>query len=126
MAVNTVIISDGTHTLDITGYILAEKGWTPGKNDIDGPNAGRAINADLIRDLIASKRTVEVGLRRLPESLLGPVLTILDSEFYTVSFRDVQFGNVTKTVMSNNYTWQRVSYTNGEEWYEMRFKMTEK
>lgn len=123
----SVIITKGSSSLDIAPYLKAESGWAPGRNDIDGPNAGREVlSGDLIRDLLTTKRTIDCNFVPIPKTVLQNILNIVDGEFFECTYDDEQYGVVTKTFMTNNFTWPRAFYAAGQDWYNLTFKMTEK
>ena len=98
------LITNGEQSVDITPYI-AYQGWKVSRNDIDGQNAGRNIEGTMIRDLVTSKRRIDVTIIPLPVEQMATLLGVLDGETISVTYDDVQFGRITKTMYSNNFSW---------------------
>lgn len=73
------------------------------RSDIDGPNAGRALDGDIIRDRVATKIRVDVTCRPLYLHEASIVLSAIMPEFVNVIYTDPQAGGVVeKTMYSNN------------------------
>ena len=56
--------------VDITNYI-AFNGITYTRNDVDGPNAGRALDGTMIRDRVATKAKWEISLLGAIDSVIA-------------------------------------------------------
>lgn len=118
-------ITNGDLTLDISPYI-AYQGWKPSRNDVDGPNAGRNLSGIMIRDLIDTKRRIDVTCVPMPEETLSQLLSVLDGEGYYATYDDAQYGRVTKHMYSNNYSWQYCQlYSDGDWYFGLSFPMIE-
>lgn len=87
--------------LDITS-MLEENGISWTRNDIDGPNAGRTISGLMIRDRIATKIRLDITCRPLTQSQCSALLNAILPEYVTVHYIDPMYGEVTKTMYSNN------------------------
>lgn len=88
--------------LDITPYI-ASGGLQWQREDVDGPNAGRAMDASLLRDRIATKVRWDVTCRPLTGEELNIVLSAIQPEFVSLQYWDPITGSVlTNQFYSNN------------------------
>ncbi len=83
---------------DIVPYI-AFQGLKWQRSDIDGPNAGRNMSGDTIRDRIAIKIRWDVTCRPLTSSELSKILQSIEPEFVTVTYTDP----VTNSVKSDQF-----------------------
>ena len=104
--------------VDITPYI-AYRGVKWSRNDIDGPNAGRNIYGQMIRDRVATKIRLDITCRPLKASEMHTLMNLLIPEFVDVTYEDPLYGTVTKTMYANNHGgnfYQR--FANGTEWWE--------
>lgn len=85
-------------TTDITNYV-AKGGveWT--RNDVDGANAGRALNGLMIRDRIATKDKLKVTCRPLFSNELTILLSCLEPETLSVTYTNPRTNStVTKSM----------------------------
>ena len=88
--------------VDILPYI-AEDGIKWQRNDVDGPNAGRAMNALMYRGRVAIKERIDVTLRSLKTSEVNMILNLILPEYITLEWNfDPLYGTVSKTMYSNN------------------------
>ena len=55
-----------------------------GRNDIDGPNAGRGLDGSMIRDRVATKLRWDCTTYPMPLSKAQELLTLLQPEWVTV------------------------------------------
>lgn len=118
-------ITNNGVTVNITPYI-AYQGWKPSRNDVDGPNAGRNIVGTMIRDLVTTKRRIDVTCIPMPAETMRTLLSILDSDSFTVTYDDVQYGRVSKRMYANNYSWQYCQkYPNSELYFGFAFPLIE-
>ena len=98
MFIDTGITIDG---VDITPLIaFSGVKWT--RNDVDGPNAGRALSGLMIRDRIATKIRLDITCRPMTIEELRPLLNLLLPEFVTVTYDDPMYGVVSKIMYANN------------------------
>lgn len=87
---------------DITPYI-AFGGLSWQRSDVDGPNAGRNMQGDLIRDRIAIKYRWDVTCRPLTGQELSVVLKAIEPEWVTLEYDDPVTNTVkTAKFYSNN------------------------
>lgn len=103
---------------DITPYI-AFGGLAWQRADVDGPNAGRTMNGDMVRDRIATKVRWDVTCRPLKSAELSVVLQAIQPEYVTLNYTDPVTATEQSTVFySNNIP---VSFSHitpgGEEWW---------
>lgn len=94
-------------TLEINGVdivpFIAYGGLAYQHSDIDAPNSGRTLDAEMHRGRVASKIRLDVTFRPLKESEAQIVLSAIAPEWVTVKFYDPMQGvEVTKTMYSNN------------------------
>lgn len=87
---------------DITPYI-AFGGLQWQREDVDGPNAGRGMDATMIRDRIATKIRWDVTCRPLTGEELNLILSKIQPEFVALQYWDPITGDVlTGQFYSNN------------------------
>ena len=97
-------------------------------SDLDGPNAGRTLDGVMHRDRVASKIRWDVTCHPLQEEDLAVVLSLIQPEFVTVEYTDLQTRQVvSKTMYSNNVpTKLAFAYKDGAWWTELTFPLIEK
>ena len=114
--------------VDITPYI-AFSGIKWSRNDVDGPNAGRMQNAEMVRDRIATKYRWDITCRPLTAAEQSTVLQLIQPEFVYVTYTD-PLDRITKTGVyySNNFpSTFLIRRTNGEEiWTGLAFPLVER
>lgn len=104
--------------VDITPYI-AFQGVKWSRNDIDGPNAGRNIQGDMIRDRVATKIRLDITCRQLKSNEMTTLMNLLLPESVQVAYEDPLYGSVTKTMYANNHGANfLMHWANGTEWWE--------
>lgn len=81
------------NTVDLTPYIACD-GLKWQRNDIDGPNAGRTQNGDMVRDRVATKIRWDMTCRALTGDELRVVLGAVADEFLQVTYSDPETGTV--------------------------------
>ena len=81
---------------------LAEDGIGWARNDIDGPNAGRTLNGTMIRDRVAQKVRLDITCKPLMSERCQELLLAINPEFVEVHYVDPMYGEITKTMYSNN------------------------
>lgn len=86
---------------DIVPYI-AFQGVKWQRNDVDGPNAGRTMDALMHRDRVATKIRLDITCKPLVIADLRMILNLIYPEYVTVTYDDPMYGVVTKTMYSNN------------------------
>lgn len=124
MVIQSQVSINGT---DITNYI-AENGikWT--RNDLDGPNAGRTLSGLMIRDRVAIKIKLQITCKDLNGTQLATVLNLIEPVFVQVTYEDPLYGNVTKTMYSNNNaaTLGSVDTSGVRRWNSISFPLIER
>ena len=115
---------DGT---DILKYVASD-GLKYTRSDLDGPNAGRTLDGVMHRDRVASKIRWDVTCHPLQEEDLAVVLSLIQPEFVTVEYTDLQTRQVvSKTMYSNNVpTKLAFAYKDGAWWTALTFPLIEK
>lgn len=89
--------------VDILPYI-ANQGLKWQRGDIDGPNAGRLMTGDMVRDRIAIKIRWDVTCRAVTGEELAMLLSLIEPEFVTVKYTDPTTNSVkTDEFYSNNF-----------------------
>lgn len=87
---------------DITDYI-AFGGVKWQREDVDGPNAGRALDGTLVRDRVAIKERLDITCRPLKTKELSIVMSLVYPEWVKVIYLSPIAGTeVTRTMYSNN------------------------
>ena len=115
--------------LDIVPYI-AEDGvdWTP--NGVDGPDAGRAMNALMYRDLITHKARADITCLWLKKEEAVALYGRLMRKYVTVVTDTVPWinGTVTMTMYSNNAKIKlSTEYTDGTQLFsDLQFPLIER
>jgi len=113
--------------LDITPYI-AYGGLKWQRNDVDGTDSGRAMDAFMYRDRISTKIRLDITCKPLRSDEIRLVLNAIYPEYVTVIYDDPMYGTVTKTMYSNNNpaTYQ-IRKSNGiEYWSGVTFPLIER
>lgn len=115
------------NNVDVTPYI-ANEGLQWSRNDVDSPNAGRTMDATMYRDRVAIKYKWNVTCRPLLESELSTVLSLIEPEFFSVTFTDPVTQEVrTAEYYSNDVPAQYLMHINGKEyWSGVTFPVIEK
>lgn len=124
MLITNKIKINGT---DITEYI-AFNGVKWSRNDVDGPNAGRALSGLMIRDRIATKIRLDITCRPLTLSELRIVLNLILPEFVSVTYDDPMYGYVSKVMYANNNPAEfLILHDSGaERWHNITFPLVER
>ena len=87
--------------VDITPYIKYQGfKWT--RNDVDGPDAGRTMDALMHRERVATKIRLDISCKPLLTEEASIVLNAIWPEYVTVTYLDPMTGLTTKTMYSNN------------------------
>ena len=84
-------------TTDITS-LIALGGLTYSRNDLDGPNAGRTLSGDMVRDKVASKDKWQIDCKLLTTSEFMTLNSLTSPEYVTVTISDE--GMTTKTFVA--------------------------
>ena len=83
---------------DILPYI-ANQGLKWQRSDVDGPNAGRLMTGDQVRDRRATKIRWDVTCRGVTGQELAMLLTLIEPEFVSLRYTDP----VTNTVKVGDF-----------------------
>lgn len=104
--------------VDITPYI-ASGGVKWQRSDVDGPGAGRTLDAKLRRNRVASKRRLDVTCRPLTTAEASIVLTAIMPEWVSVEYTDPQEGGVVtrKMYANNNPASFLLPTKDGKDWW---------
>lgn len=84
-----LLIIDGQ---DFTGYIAADGGYTIERNDVDGKNAGRTMDATMHRERVAKKFKLKISCRPLTGAECRSILEAIHPEYVTVCLYDPRAG----------------------------------
>ena len=116
MLIDTGIKIDGTDITDLIAFSGVK--WS--RNDVDGPNAGRNQQGEMIRDRVATKVRLDITCKPMKLSELRMLLNLLLPEFVTVTYDDPMYGVVSKTMYANNNPAEflmRKEYNPPQQWY---------
>ena len=104
--------------LDVSPYV-AYKGFKWTRNDIDGPDAGRTMDARMHRLRVATKIRLDITCRPMTTEETRILLPAILPEYVNVTYDDPMYGRVTKLMYSNNnpasFLMQK---PNGTEWWD--------
>lgn len=120
------------NNVDITPYILHDEGIQYTRNDIDGPNAGRALDGTMYRDRVTVKDKWTITCMELSAADCAKILSLIYPEYVTVTATDPRTGqDRTFQAYSNNvpatHACQR--YENGQwvdYWSGISFPLIER
>lgn len=102
---------------DITPYI-ASGGLKWSRNDLDGPNAGRALDGTMYRDRVAIKYRWDVTCKPLTSQEAAIILTLIEPEYITVTYDDPMTGELqTAEYYSNSIPAQYLMNIGGKEYW---------
>lgn len=87
--------------VNISGYI-AYQGVKRSRNDVDGPEAGRTLDAVMHRARVSTKMRYDITCRPLKTSELNTIETLIMPEYISVRITDPYYGTVVKQMYSNN------------------------
>ena len=122
----TITYSGGT--LDMTPFI-AYGGLKWQRADVDGPEAGRNLAGDMVRDRRATKIRWDVTCRPLTQTELARVLTAIADEFVTLTYSNPVTNTVTSAQFyANNFPVQlaHIMRNGVEYWTGLTFPLVEK
>lgn len=108
---------------------IAHGGLSWQRSDVDGPNAGRMLNADMQRDRVATKIRWDVICRPVTSAELSKILTSIQPEYVSVEYTDPITNTVkTGTFYSNNVpaNFLMISSSGVEYWSGVTFPLIEK
>lgn len=114
--------------IDMIPYI-AYGGLKWQRADVDGPNAGRTVDAEMIRDRVAIKIRWDVTCRPVKAEELSLILSAIEEEYVTVTYVDpVTNKTVNGTFYSNNIPAQfmMISSNGVEYWSGVSFPLIQK
>lgn len=114
--------------VDITPYI-AFSGIKWSRNDVDGPNAGRTMTAEMVRDRIATKYRWDITCRPLKAEEQATLLQLIQPEYVWVEYTDPLTNSTNSDYYySNNFpSTYFMRRENGEEvWMGLAFPLVQK
>ena len=112
---------------DISNWIKAED-LTWQRNDVEGPNAGRTIAANMVRDRKAIKITWNVPIKPLPLSELRQLMQLILPEYVYVEADDPLWGDLYGAYFYSNNIPAKYKFrdANGRElWDGISFPLVE-
>ena len=116
------LIIDG---VDIMPFI-EHQGIKRSRKDINGPNAGSAINGRTWRDRITRKTHLDISCMPLNNTDAKTVLDAIAPEYVTVTYDDPQLGTRTCTMYSENEPAAVCMDIDGEDrWIGIAFPLEE-
>lgn len=126
MATNKLLIIDG---VDFTGYLKASGGYAVKRNDVDGDNAGRTMDATMHRERRAVKMELTLACRPLTGAEAKRLLNAIYPEFVTVTYNDPRVGIREGVQMYSNNVPSEFLFTkpDGTEWWDgIKFPLIER
>lgn len=113
---NKLLIIDGE---DFTGYIDANGGYGVERNDVDGDNSGRTMDATMYRDRIAVKMKLTIKCRPLRGAEARKILNAIYPPYVTVTYNDPRVGIRENVGMYSNNVPAEYLFTkpDGTEWW---------
>ena len=106
---NNVAMPTPAHNGGIT--IKPEKVWAP--------KTGRALNGELLGDMVAIKDTIQIKWPPLSQSQIALIDSYLSQPFFTVSFVDPRTGSFsTRTVYAGTPSYPVYNYVFGSKIYQ--------
>lgn len=107
------------NNINILPYVSYEDGIKWQRSDLEDPEAGRTLDGLMQRGRVASKIRLDVTCRPLKSNEAQIVLNAIYPEYVTVHYLDPQFGEVTKTMYSNNNpATHMLLQDDGVEWWK--------
>lgn len=113
--------------VDIAPYILeGQLQWT--RNDVDGPNSGRALDGTMYRDRVAKKAKWTVPCIPLSGPDAAKILTLIEPEYVTVTCTDPMTNSLrTFQAYSNNVPATHMITEDGvDKWSGISFPLIER
>lgn len=89
--------------IDITPY-MNWNGLKYGVGDLDSEEAGRTLDGIMHRSRVATKMRWDVPVKKLTTSQLHTLLQLISPEWVTLTCFDLQRGETSYRVYSNNYS----------------------
>lgn len=121
-----LLIIDGEN---YTGYLKASGGYAIKRNDVDGENAGRTMDATMYRDRQAVKMELTLACRPLTGAEANKILNAIYPEFVTVTYRDPRVGLRSNVQMYSNNVPSEFLFRkpDGTEWWDgIKFSLIER
>ena len=104
--------------VNILPYV-AHKGIKWQRSDLDGPDAGRTLDGEMQRERVSTKIRMDITCRPLRSTETTVVLNAILPEYVTVHYTDPMYGEVTKTMYSNNNPASHMLLQpDGVEWWD--------
>lgn len=102
---------------DITPYI-ANQGLQWQRQDLDGPNSGRAMDGTMYRDRITTKFRWDVTCKPLTAQETATILSLIQPEYITVTYTNpITNTEETSEFYSNNIPAQYLMKIGNEEYW---------
>ena len=95
-------IGTGNGAVNMIPYTAHDDGFKWQRYDVDSPNTGRTLDGMMHRGRVATKIRLDIKCRPLTATELNTVLNAILPEYVTVTYTDPMYGEVTKTMYSNN------------------------
>ena len=114
--------------VDMVPYVK-NRGFKWTRSDVDGPDAGRTMDALMHRERVATKIRLDIQCKPLLLSEATTVLSAILPEYVTVTYTDPMVGTtVTKTMYSNNNPASYCVHKNDgrEYWDGIEFPLVER
>ena len=110
--------------IDMLPYVV-QKGIKWQRNDLDGSNAGRTMDGTMHRDRVTSKIRLDITCLPLSSEDAQIVLNAIYPEYVEVEYTDPMYGNVIKTMYSNNNPATYINTTT-DMWEGITFPLIER
>lgn len=105
--------------VNILPYVAYEDGIKWQRSDLEAPDAGRTLDGMMQRGRVASKIRLDITCRPLRATEAQTLLSAIFPEYVTVHYLDPQYGEVTKTMYSNNNpATHMLLQEDGTEWWK--------
>lgn len=88
--------------INMLPYVAYEDGIKWQRSDLEDPEAGRTLDGQMHRGRVASKIRLDITCRPLRSTEASIALNAIFPEYVTVRYLDPMYGEVTKTMYSNN------------------------
>ena len=113
--------------VDCMPYI-DEEGFYWGRNDVESPQAGRTMDAEMHRGRIAIKKRLDITCKPLTTQQTKVLLNLIKPEFVEVEYTDPMDGLVITSMYSNNVpaTVMCINEDGSPVWKGIKFPLVQK
>lgn len=94
--------------------------------DIDSENTTRDARGTMHRDRLAVKRKLSITFPPIFDKDAKPLLNAISNPTFSVTFRDIQLGNITRTMYVGDRSGKLYSNVSGLDfWQNLKFDLIE-